>query len=236
MSSKGTRKTVRHAENPEVRWLDADSRKEYKELKKTLTTIQEQGYRVKKINKLMEKLDMEFPKKKQSVRKAVIEQLSRDGVKSDDKQPDNELFELALDQSNRLYSQIQDVNAEIDSNQGKIRDILRNRNSATNTNLPSLEAENRRLYKAKREMSEQLVKYGELTNDLEETYESLADEIQHHSEHMLTPLSPNISPTSPRTLANTAANQNRTFKYRNQRSDILKSNIGGKTRRRRRRK
>lgn len=215
--------------------LEPNSKMEYKQLKKTLTSIQKNMYSIKKKEKLLQKLDVEFPKKKQTIRKTMIEQLTRDGVKLDDKQTDDELTELALDQCNRLYSRIQDVNEEIDHNQGQIRDVLRNRNSATNPNLASLEAENRRLYKDKREMSERLTQYGELTNDFEETYESLADEIQHNSEHMLTPLSPNPSPTSPRTVANTLKNQNPHFKYRNQRSQILLANTGGKTRRRRRR-
>lgn len=240
MSSKvkGTRKSVRHAEHPEVRMLEPNSKMEYKQLKKELTSIQKSMYTIKKIEKLVQKLDMEFPKKKQTTRKTVIEQLNRDGVKSDDlhKQSDEELMEHVLEQCNRLFSQIHDIKDEIDRNQTQIVDALRqSKTSSVRDKLSTLEEANRRLYKDKREMSERLTQYGELTNDLEETYESMADEIYHHSDKMLTPPSPNPSPTSPRTVANTLKNQNPHFKYRNQRSQILLANTGGKTRRRRRR-
>ena len=236
-------KHVRHAEHPEVRMLEPNSKMEYKQWRKELSTIQNQMYNVKKIEKLMQKLDMEFPKKKQNIRKTLIQKLTKGGFTQSelDKQSDDELIQSVLTECNRIFVQIQQVSDEIHQLYQEINALQREYKSQFGDKITPLEASKRKLTQEKEAMSQQMAQYGELVNDLEETYETMAYEIQHHSDKMMTPPSPSPSPSSPTTVGNTSKNASQRISFKHERSELLremrknKEITGGKTRRRRRR-
>jgi chromosome segregation ATPase len=238
-------KRVRHAETHEVRFLDPNSKKEYIQLRSELGIIQDKMYNVKKIIKLMKKLDVEFPKKKQKVRQTLITQLTKGtgGLTQSDlqTQSDDELIQSVLDECNRIYPRIHQVSDEIYLLEQQIRALQREYKSPFGEKIAPLEASKRQLAKDKEEMSQQLTQYGELVNDLEESYETLAEEIQHHSQKMMTPPSPNLTPPSPTTVGNTSKNASQRISFKHERRDLLremrknKEITGGKTRRCRRR-
>ena len=235
---KPKQKRVHHAEHPEIHYKDTGAT-EYKEEKQKLTDMQKDTYKQRKIAKLMNKLNIGFPKKRKNVRKTVITMLSQ-GTKfkpSDlEKKTDEELVKIILEENDRIFVEVNAINGDIEELVRQIRTLQREYNSPFGDKINPLNLKKRKLEQERDALNAQLPKYGDLMNDLEEQYETLAKEIHDYPENMFTPPSPSPSPPSPTTMENTTFNRSRRIASKRERANLLNERIGGKRQTRRRRR